>query len=195
VRLAPGVHEEGAAGASVAGPQRFADPNETWSGKGDTMIADRIVFVCIIVLAAVYYHATSQIPVLDIGDPLGPRAFPRLLVVCLLATAALLLVEILKARFRRLEGAADATADAGGHGRRHILLIGAVVVWTALYFAVFEPLGYLAATAVYLFAMMAWLHRGHWMANALTASLFTLGSYVLFVKVLTVNLAKGILHF
>lgn len=159
------------------------------------MIADRIIFVCIIVLAAVYYHATSQIPVLDIGDPLGPRAFPRLLVVCLLATAALLLVEILKARYRSLEGSAGAMPEDGARSRRHFLLIGAVVVWTALYFAVFETLGYLVATAVYLFAMMAWLHRGHWVANALTALLFTLCSYVLFVKVLTVNLAKGILFF
>ncbi|MCC6198451.1 MAG: tripartite tricarboxylate transporter TctB family protein [Burkholderiales bacterium] len=159
------------------------------------MIADRIIFVCIIVLAAVYYHATKQIPTLDIGDPLGPRAFPHLLVVCLLATAVLLLVEILKARVRGLEGSAGAAPDAGERGTRHLLLIGAVVVWTALYFALFDVLGYLVATAVYLFAMMAWLHRGHWGANVLTAVLFSAGSYVLFVKLLTVNLAKGIFSF
>ena len=60
------------------------------------MIADRVIFACIIVVAAVYFYATAQIPTLDIGDPLGPKAFPRLLGVCLLGTAALLLFEMIK---------------------------------------------------------------------------------------------------
>ena len=34
------------------------------------MLADRVIFVCIIVLAAVYFYATAQIPTLEIGDPL-----------------------------------------------------------------------------------------------------------------------------
>lgn len=159
------------------------------------MIADRVIFVCTIVVAAVYFYATAQIPSLDIGDPLGPKAFPRLLGFCLLATAALLLFEIVKAAAAR-RGADRASAQtAPSDGRGHYGLIAAVVGWTGLYFYVFDGLGYILATAVYLFVLMMWFHRGQWLANGLTSVLFSLGSYVLFVKLLTVSLAKGIFSF
>ena len=43
------------------------------------MLIDRIIGVAALLLAAVYLYATAQIPTLEIGDPLGPKAFPRLL--------------------------------------------------------------------------------------------------------------------
>ena len=54
------------------------------------MVADRIILVLILVLAGGYFYATQQIPSLEIGDPLGPKAFPRRLTIGLLLTAALL---------------------------------------------------------------------------------------------------------
>jgi putative tricarboxylic transport membrane protein len=38
-------------------------------------------------------------------------------------------------------------------------------------------------------------NRGKWIANVLTSILFTIGSYVLFVKILGVVLPRGILSF
>ena len=43
--------------------------------------------------------------------------------------------------------------------------------------------------------MMAVFNSGKWIANTLTAVLFAIGSYVLFVKVLGVALPTGILSF
>ena len=62
------------------------------------MLTDKIIFAVTLVLAAVYFYATSQIPSLEIGDPLGPKAFPRMLGIGLLITAAVVLMEILRAR-------------------------------------------------------------------------------------------------
>mgnify|MGYP003347516726 CR=1 FL=1 len=62
------------------------------------MLTDKVIFVATLILAAVYFYATSQIPSLEIGDPLGPKAFPRLLGIGLLITAGILLMEILRAR-------------------------------------------------------------------------------------------------
>ena len=73
-------------------------------------------------------------------------------------------------------------------------MIAAVTAWTAIYYALFDALGYIVATAIYLFALMAWFNRGKWMPNTLTSVLFCVLSYVMFVK-LDVNLAKGILPF
>lgn len=155
------------------------------------MLADRIIFGCIVVFAGAYFYATSQIPSLEIGDPLGPKAFPRLLGIGLLLAAALLFVEMIRARgsHTRLEGE-DAKEDLS-----HVPVIAAVSVWTGLYYAVFEHAGYLLSTFVYLAGLMSYFHRGRWLTNLMTAAVFPVASYALFVKALSVTLAPGILSF
>jgi putative tricarboxylic transport membrane protein len=153
------------------------------------LLTDRIICAVTLVLAAVYFYATAQIPTLEIGDPLGPKAFPRLLGIVLLIAVVMLFIETLK-------------AGAGGakrlqwrrEDRRHLLLIGGATLWTALYFWTFNSAGYLVSTAIYLFVMMAVFNSGKWIANLLTALLFAIGSYVLFVKILGVVLPVGILE-
>ena len=157
------------------------------------MLADRIIFVCIIVFAGLYLYATSQIPSLEIGDPLGPKAFPRLLAAGLFVTAAMLFFEMLRAR--RSAEVQRQPEEERKQERGHYLVIAGVVVWTALYYAVFEPLGYMISTAVFLLVLMAYFHRGRWLTNTVTAVSFAVGSYALFVKALGVTLAPGILSF
>jgi putative tricarboxylic transport membrane protein len=155
------------------------------------MLVDRIIFVCIIVLAAVYFYATAQIPTLEIGDPLGPKAFPRLLGIGLLITAALLFFEM-RSMARKARPAAP---QPHGGGQSHLWIIGGVAIWTAGYYLAFEPAGYIISTSVYLLGLTAYFHRGKWVANILTSVLFAVGSYVLFVKVFGVMLAQGVIKF
>lgn len=154
------------------------------------MLVDRVIFVCIIVLAAIYFYATAQIPTLEIGDPLGPKAFPRLLGIGLLITAALLFMEIWRARKAPPEDASQPSGD-----RHHLIVIGAVVVCTAVYLAVFTLLGYVIATSIYLVVLTAYFNRGKWTANLLTSVLFGIGSYLMFSKLLGVSLPQGVLPF
>ncbi|MDB5810484.1 MAG: tctB6 [Betaproteobacteria bacterium] len=152
------------------------------------MLIDRIIGAAALLLAAVYLYATSQIPTLEIGDPLGPKAFPVLLGIALIGAAIFLFIETLKAE----PGPADAASPGS---RRHWWLLGGVVVWTALYFALFDKAGYLLATVVYLLVMMAVFNKGKWVANVLTTVLWAVGSYVLFVKILGVQLPVGVFGF
>jgi putative tricarboxylic transport membrane protein len=153
-------------------------------------MADRVIFVCIVILAAVYFYATAQIPSLEIGDPLGPKAFPRLLGIALVITGGILLMEMWRARGDKAQKDAAAPADWPV-----LRVLGGVVVWTALYFSVFELLGFVIATSIYLLVLMAYFHPGRWMTNILTSVLFCIGTYVMFNHVLGVNLTKGILPF
>lgn len=154
-------------------------------------MADRVVFALTVILAVVYLYATEQFPTLEISDPLGPKAFPRLLGVLLLLTAAALLVEMVrKGRKAASEGETTATRQW-----RQYLVVGAAVVWTGLYFAVFERLGYALSTALYLLGLMAYFHRGRWLTNLLTSFLYSFISYWMFTKLLDVRLARGILPF
>jgi putative tricarboxylic transport membrane protein len=154
-------------------------------------MADRVIFVCIVVLAAVYFYATAQIPSLEIGDPLGPKAFPRLLGVALLVTGGILLMEMLGARADKTQE----TVRSAAVDRGVIMVIAAVVVWTAVYFVLFEPLGYVIASTIYLIALTVYFNPGRWVMNVTTSALFTIISYLMFSKLLGVTLAKGILPF
>lgn len=153
-------------------------------------MTDRVIFVCTILAAAVYLYATTLIPTLEIGDPLGPKAFPRLLGIFLLIGAGLLFIEIWKER-KVAPPVSDAREPTD---LRHLWVLAAVVAWTALYYVSFERAGYVAATAAYLLALMAWFNRGKWVANVLTSALFSGLSYYMFLK-LDVRLPQGILPF
>ena len=59
------------------------------------MSVDRVICVVTLLLAAVYFYATAQIPSLEIGDPLGPKAFPRLLTAVLIVAVLLLIAEMI----------------------------------------------------------------------------------------------------
>ena len=155
-------------------------------------MADRVIFVCTLVLAGVYFYATERLPSLEIGDPLGPKAFPRLLTVALVITGVVLLLEILRAP--KTATAPAATPAEPGERSTHVL-VALVVVWTFLYFLVFEALGFVVATALYLAVLMCYFNKGKWVTNIATAVLFSLGSYMMFTMLLGVNLARGILPF
>ncbi len=154
------------------------------------MLTDKIIFAVTLVLAAVYFYATSQIPSLEIGDPLGPKAFPRMLGIGLLITAGVLLMEILRARKATPAVSEDTPAEPP-----HWPLLAAVAVWIAAYFTVFTTLGFVISTTLFLLGMTAWFNRGRWMMNILTSVLFSAGSYLMFTKLLGVTLAQGVLPF
>jgi putative tricarboxylic transport membrane protein len=135
----------------------------------------------------VYLYATSTLPAMEIGDPLGPKAFPVLLGILLALAGVLLLFESVGARDAAAAGRAQAPTRPG--------MVAAVAIFTMVFFALLEPLGYLIAFTLYLFALMIWLHRKSPLACLATAVLFSIGSYVLFAKALGVSLAKGILYF
>lgn len=155
-------------------------------------MTDRIILVCTLLLAGVYFWATAQIPSLELGDPLGPKAFPRLLGIGLLIAAAMLLAEILRDR-KQVKAGTKTAARLTWEPHDWVVVI--VAAWTAVYVAAFEYAGYMLATAIYLLALMAYFNRGRWVMNVSTAVLFSTGSYFAFTKLLGVTLARGIIPF
>jgi putative tricarboxylic transport membrane protein len=151
-------------------------------------MADRVIFVGILVLAGIYFWATSQIPTLEIGDPLGPKAFPRLLGGGLLVCAVMLLLEILKQR-------KSAAAPEEAQDTSTYKIVAGVAVVTAIYFALFEPLGYAISTSLFLLVMTHYFHKGKTLTNVLTSVLYGFISYYAFTAWLGVNLPRGILPF
>jgi putative tricarboxylic transport membrane protein len=153
-------------------------------------MADRIILACAVLLAAVYLYATTLIPTLEIGDPLGPKAFPRLIGIVMLIAAGMLGLEMWRERGK-------SAAQGGGAALfepRVAKVITGVAIWVGIYYATLEPLGYILATCAFLFPLMAWFNRGKWLANALSTVAFAAMTYWLFVA-LDVRLPRGVLPF
>jgi putative tricarboxylic transport membrane protein len=153
-------------------------------------MADRIILACTVILAVVYMYATTLIPVLAIGDPLGPKAFPWLLGIAMLIACGFLAWEIWGPRRKNGEEAAEGPQFEAGV----VAVLLVIVLWTGCYYLAFESLGYILATVVYLVPMMAWFNRGRWVANLASAALFAGLTYYMFVE-LEVRLPQGVLPF
>ena len=154
-------------------------------------VANRITVGFAFLLAALYLYATEQFPALQVSDPLGPKAFPRMLGAGLLLAALALLVETFSSR----KSAARVAAAHERVDRGPYRLVAAVVVWIGLYVAAFEPLGYALSTTIFLAALMSYFRPRRWTGNMLTAVLYSFASYWMFSRLLAVSLPRGVLPF
>jgi putative tricarboxylic transport membrane protein len=153
------------------------------------MKTDKIIVVVILVFTAAYWYAIHQIREPLIGDPIGPRAIPKLLAIGLLISAVLLAIEIwTKSRLAAKEAAPPRSDQS-------VPLIALVVGATLVYFWVFNFLGYALATTVYLAGLMFYFNPKKTRINLLTAVIFSLGTYLVFTKLFGAQLPAGLLPF
>jgi len=161
-------------------------PTRTWLPRALLLIAT----LCI---AVVYFAATLALPTPALADPLGPQIFPILVSGGLFLSAALMLFELW--RTHRASGAGQPAVHSQPFDLRSWLMVAGISAWTALYFLTFERAGFLISTTVFLFGLMSVFHAGHRRTNLACAAGFSVGAWILFVKVLSVRLPSGILPF
>lgn len=169
--------------------------------KGDVWLAFGVI-----ALAAVYLYMDMRLPEVRLSDPLGPKAFPALVGVGLIASALVLLLEgRSKARLTVTppmsakpvaEPAVKAfSADATPESKSHAVILIAMVAWTALYYFTFERVGYLLATSVFLFGLLTYFNRKRLKTNLAIALGVTVVFDLLFSQLLGVPMPTGFLPF
>jgi putative tricarboxylic transport membrane protein len=150
--------------------------------------ADLWLAVTIIIVAAIYLHADFGLPIAKLGDPLGPKVFPALVGGGLILSALLLLLET----WTKRRALTETRIEPRGKDRAQVALsLVAMVVWTGIYYFVFERLGYLIATPLFLFGLLSFFHKRHYVTNVLVALGFTAVVYLLFSILLGVPLPTG----
>ena len=160
------------------------------------MKSDRLIVLATVLLAAIYWFATEQIKEPLIGDPIGPKAIPRLLIIGLLIAAALLWLETMAGSKTSHKAVPSETSkQEGPAGAKGFIFIAAMILSTLGYFFVFNWLGYALATALYLYALMAIFNPGKTRANVLTAIGFSFGSYLAFTRLFGAQMPAGLLPF
>ena len=162
-------------------------------------MTDKVIVACALLLVAGYAWMTEQVPTRAFGDPLGPKAFPRLLTAVLIVAVLLLIAEMIVSKRGNQASAAPAPDNAGDAAAPALAtananwVIAATVAFTGVYFFLFEPLGFVLSSSAYLFAMTMYFNRGKTVANALVSFLLPIACYLVFTRVLGVELARGIL--
>lgn len=150
--------------------------------------ADLWLAVTVIIVAAIYLHADYGLRQANLGDPLGPKAFPALVGGGLILSAVLLLFETWAKR-RALQ---DTHIAPHGPDQKHVIvvLLG-MIVWTGIYYYFFETAGYLIATPIFLLGLLSYFNKGKYLTNVLVAAGFTAVVYLLFSVLLGVPLPSG----
>jgi putative tricarboxylic transport membrane protein len=148
--------------------------------------------VTVFVVAAIYLYVDAGLPTARIGDPLGPKAFPALVGGGLILSALLLLLETWNKRRALADATTEPATEPRGKDEKHLyLVLIAMVAWSGLYYFVFETLGYVLATPIFLFGLLSYFNRRKHLTNVLVALGFTAIVYLLFSILLGVPLPAG----
>ena len=142
-------------------------------------MSDRILGgVCVVAAAAMAWFAQDYAPAFSY-EPVGPRAFPRLL-AALMAIAGLWLV------FRP-------TQDGSAFRATNLKPIALCAVSVVVYAALFQTLGFTIATTL-MAVPVGMSFGGNWKQSILGGAALGIGFYLLFDKLLDVVLPTGLLR-
>jgi putative tricarboxylic transport membrane protein len=163
-------------------------------------MADWVLSVFVITGALIYLRTAMNLEQLQVGDALGPQVFPAIVAICMLTSGLMLAWETWRKQMNPDSSATPVPQPGEGSGRpagarRQQLVLVAMVVWTAAYYAAFEPVGYIVSTMIYLSALLFYFHRVNPLINLGYAAAFTAVAYLLFTNFLQVVLPFGILQF
>jgi putative tricarboxylic transport membrane protein len=147
---------------------------------------DRVLAAALVCLGLGVLALAVRLPPPTAADPVGPRGFPALLGLVIVACGLALAVVPEKPL---PDGAPDGQAEARGALAPRPLL-GAIGL-TGAYLAVLEPAGYLLATPPYLAALLLVQGRVTTRAFVLTVLCLPVGLYVLFAVIMRVPLPPG----
>jgi putative tricarboxylic transport membrane protein len=148
------------------------------------MNISKIVAILFLLVGLIYTIMAIQLPDASIGRPHTPKIFPLMLGVLMIGLAITLLVKEI-----RTKAEPDETAQKKGVDVENVRQIGLTAVCAFLYAVLFNRLGYVISTILFLEGLL-WVFNGYakWKQNTLVAVIFSVAVYVLFFKLLNVYL-------
>lgn len=147
------------------------------------MLYQRLFLVALLVVYAVLAVATMGYEAAFSYEPVGPRAFPLLLLILLAAGTVYLII--------RPGHMAEENADTPLTKQVLGKLVLCVLALTFFAFF-FERLGFVVSSFLFAIAMCR-LYNGGWMTSVITGAVMSVAFYVLFDRLLDVPLPLGVL--
>jgi len=150
------------------------------------MKLSKISSILFLVIGLSYLIMVYQLPDASIGNPNAPKIFPGMLGVLMVGLAITVLVQ--EARTVAASGH-QTSSDGAGLDKENLIQIGLTTVCAIIYALLFDRLGYVLATIIFLEGVLS-IFNGYknWKQNTLVAVIFSIVVYVLFFKILNVYL-------
>ena len=140
-----------------------------------------------VVLGAFYLFGTTQVPVFNAGDQVGPRAFPYLISIVVICCGLALIVKDRRSA-KRVPFSWNFVSD-----RAIWLKILATMAAGIVYGLILDDLGYLIATFLFMIVVSELINVGRHAQNLLIAVLFSVVTFVSFALILKLSLPRGLL--
>lgn len=152
-----------------------------------------LIFIAVGVWALIQTYSFQEVKNTYVQAPV----FPQIMCVGMLIFAVILLIQSIIKLMTMDENdpLAEPAASINFIKDKGVLAALFVMLLCALFVVFFKPLGYVVCGAVLCFVIMVLIGKRNWLQMVLVSILVPLGMWLVFYKVLTVNIPMGPLQF
>lgn len=152
-----------------------------------------LIFISVGVWALIQTYSFQEVK----NTYVQAAVFPQIMCVGMLIFAVILLIQSIIKLMTMDENdpLAEPAASINFIKDKGVLAALFVMLLCALFVVFFKPLGYVVCGAVLCFVIMVLIGKRNWLQMVLVSILVPLGMWLVFYKVLTVNIPMGPLQF
>lgn len=152
-----------------------------------------LIFIAVGVWALIQTYSFQEVK----NTYVQAAVFPQIMCVGMLIFAVILLIQSIIKLMTMDENdpLAEPAASINFIKDKGVLAALFVMLLCALFVVFFKPLGYVVCGAVLCFVIMVLIGKRNWLQMVLVSILVPLGMWLVFYKVLTVNIPMGTLQF
>ena len=152
-----------------------------------------LIFIAVGVWALIQTYSFQEVK----NTYVQAAVFPQIMCVGMLIFAVILLIQSIIKLMTMDENdpLAEPAASINFIKDKGVLAALFVMLLCALFVGFFKPLGYVVCGAVLCFVIMVLIGKRNWLQMVLVSILVPLGMWLVFYKVLTVNIPMGPLQF
>ena len=152
-----------------------------------------LIFIAVGVWALIQTYSFQEVK----NTYVQAAVFPQIMCVGMLIFAVILLIQSIIKLMTMDENdpLAEPAASINFLKDKGVLAALFVMLLCALFVVFFKPLGYVVCGAVLCFVIMVLIGKRNWLQMVLVSILVPLGMWLVFYKVLTVNIPMGPLQF
>jgi putative tricarboxylic transport membrane protein len=155
-----------------------SEPKNRAAPGGET-----ILVICFVTMTAVYLYDTFDLDAALMSDYVGPALFPQLIAILALVLCGVYF-------FQQRSAAREEAAEGGTSSFREEFSNLAPIGPILLYVLMLEPIGFLFATAIYVFIAMLVYGRA-WLESLIYALSLSIGFFLLFYYALLAEIPMG----
>ena len=155
------------------------------SKSTNKMDFDALVGIVVALAGVIYLIASYNVPRSTIGNPFSPSYFPFLLGGILVVLGIMLFIRSDKASSKE---AVKNLKNMSAKEKANSKLIALTCLFSIIYAAIFNTLGFVISTIIFLEAMLYLTNKEELVKNTIVCVCFSIGIYILFSKFLGIIL-------